>query len=261
MRPEGRTVPIRSGAVAFRVLAAGHGAPLVYFHSIHEREGWSPFLERLANRYAVHAPLHPGVGGSTGVETLEDVFDLTLAYEELLDALGIDAAHLVGHFFGGMAAAELAALFPERARRLVLVSPLGLWRDDAPSEDLLILPADELPAVLWRDPGSEAAHRWAAPPESDEEKEAALIDSIARRSAIAKFIWPIPDKGLRKRLHRVQAPTLLLWGDADRANPVVYAEEWQRRIKGAALKLLPGGHMLIHESPDATARLVEEFLS
>lgn len=261
MRPEGRTVPIRSGAVAFRVLAAGRGGPLVYFHSIHEREGWSPFLERLANRYAVHAPLHPGVGGSTGVETLEDVFDLTLAYEELLDALGIDAAHLVGHFFGGMAAAELAALFPERARRLVLVSPLGLWRDDAPSEDLLILPADELPAVLWSDPGSEAAQRWAAPPESDEEKEAALIDSIARRSAIAKFVWPIPDKGLRKRLHRIQAPTLLLWGDADRANPVVYAEEWQRRIKGAAMKLLPGGHMLIHESPDATARLVEEFLS
>ncbi|MGH7326253.1 MAG: alpha/beta fold hydrolase, partial [Candidatus Rokuibacteriota bacterium] len=170
-------------------------------------------------------------------------------------------AHLVGHFFGGMAAAELAALFPERARRLVLVSPLGLWRDDAPSEDLLILPADELPAVLWSDPGSEAAQRWAAPPESDEEKEAALIDSIARRSAIAKFVWPIPDKGLRKRLHRIQAPTLLLWGDADRANPVVYAEEWQRRIKGAAMKLLPGGHMLIHESPDATARLVEEFLS
>ncbi|MGH7419672.1 MAG: alpha/beta fold hydrolase [Candidatus Rokuibacteriota bacterium] len=261
MRPEGRTVPIRSGAVAFRVLVAGRGAPLIYFHSIHEREGWSPFLERLANRYAVHAPLHPGVGGSTGVETLEDVFDLTLAYEELLDALGIDAAHLVGHFFGGMAAAELAALFPERARRLVLVSPLGLWRDDAPSEDLLILPADELPAVLWSDPGSEAAQRWAAPPESDEEKEAALIDSIARRSAIAKFVWPIPDKGLRKRLHRIQAPTLLLWGDADRANPVVYAEEWQRRIKGAAMKLLPGGHMLIHESPDATARLVEEFLS
>ena len=56
------------------------------------------------------------------------------------------------------------------------------------------------------------------------------------------------------------APTLILWGDADRANPVIYAEEWQRRIKGAAVKLLPGGHMLIHETPDVAARAVEAFL-
>jgi pimeloyl-ACP methyl ester carboxylesterase len=261
MMPEARTVPIRSGAVTFRVLSAGRGAPLVYFHSIHERDGWSPFLEHLARRYAVHAPLHPGVGGSTGLEALDDVLDLTLAYEELLDALGLEAAHLVGHFFGGMAAAELASIFPARARRLVLISPLGLWRDDAPSADLLILPADDLPAILWRDPQAEAARHWATPPASDEEKEAALIDSIARRSAMAKFIWPIPDKGLRKRLPRITAPTLLLWGDVDRANPVVYAEEWQRRIKGSAVKLLPGGHMLIHESPEATARVMEEFLT
>ena len=77
---------------------------------------------------------------------------------------------------------------------------------------------------------------------------------------MAKFVWPIPDKGLTKRLHRVAAPTLLLWGEADRANPVVYAEEWQRRVKGAALRLLPGGHMLVHEAPDASAAAVREFL-
>jgi pimeloyl-ACP methyl ester carboxylesterase len=260
MRPEARTVSIRGGAVTFRVLSAGHGTPVIYFHSIHDREGWLPFLEQLARRYAVHAPLHPGVGASTGLETLDDVLDLTLAYEELLGVLGVDSAHLVGHFFGGMAAAELASVFPARVRRLVLVSPLGLWRDDAPSADLLILPAEELPAALWSNPHSEAALRWAAPPASDQEKEAAAIDSITRRSAIAKFIWPIPDRGLRKRLHRITAPTLLLWGEADRANPVIYAEEWQRRIKGAAVKLLPGGHMLLHESPEATARVVEEFL-
>jgi pimeloyl-ACP methyl ester carboxylesterase len=259
--PTTRIVPIRDGAVAFEVVSAGQGASLVYFHSIHERGGWSPFLDRLAGRFAVHAPLHPGVGGSRGVEALEDIFDLTLAYEELLDALGIGAAHLVGHFFGGMAAAELAAVFPERVGRLVLVSPLGLWRDDAPSADLLILPAEDLPAVLWTDPQSDVARRWAALPEADEEKDATLIESVARRAAIAKFIWPIPDKGLRKRLHRIEAPTLLLWGEADRANPVVYAELWQRRITGAALTLLPGGHMLIHESPDATARRLEEFLT
>jgi pimeloyl-ACP methyl ester carboxylesterase len=253
-------VEIRGGAVTFRVLAGGQGAPLVYFHSVHERDAWSPFLECLARRYTVHAPMHPGVGGSAGVESLDDVLDLTLAYDELLGALHLESAHLVGHFFGGMMAAELAAVFPARARRLALVSPLGLWRDDAPVEDVLVLPHDELAAVLWKDGASPAARRWRELPENDTENVAAQVESIARRAAMARFVWPIPDKGIGKRLHRVAAPTLVLWGDADRANPVVYAEEWQRRIKGSALQVLPGGHMLIHESPEAAAAAVAEFL-
>lgn len=254
-----RVVEIREGAVAFRVLSAGSGEPLVYFHSFHERGGWSPFLDRLATRFAVRAPLHPGAAGSTGVESLDDVFDLTLAYDELLRRLGVEAAHLVGHFFGGMVAAELAAVFPERARRLVLISPLGLWRDDAPSADLAILPPDDLPAALWSDPESEVAQRWATLPEGEAENVAAQIESVQRRASMAKFVWPIPDKGLGKRLHRIAAPTLILWGEADRANPLVYAAEWQRRIKGAALKVVPGGHHALHEGP-AVAAVVEEFL-
>jgi pimeloyl-ACP methyl ester carboxylesterase len=256
-----RVFQLRGGALSFQVLAAGRGVPLVYFHSLHEPGPWPAVLDRLAEHCAVTAPQHPGVGGSRGVETLDDVLDLTLAYEELLDALGIARAHLVGHFFGGMVAAELAALFPDRVDRLVLVAPLGLWRDDAPSADILILPPDELSRLLWRDPTSEAAQQWAAQPVDETQKVAAQIESIARRAAIAKFIWPIPDKGLRKRLHRIEAPTLLLWGDADQVNPVSYADEWQRRIKGAAVKLLPGGHMLVHESPDAAATAMKEFLT
>jgi pimeloyl-ACP methyl ester carboxylesterase len=260
--PRERTVALRDGAVAFRVLTAGRGAPLVYFHSFHERGGgWSPFLDRLAERFTVLAPLHPGVQGSTGVESLDDLLDLTLAYDELLGALDVPSAHLVGHFFGGMMAAEVAAVFPARASRLVLVSPLGLWRDDAPPADVAILPAEELEPVLWRDPQSDVARRWIDLPASEEDNVAAQIESIQRRAAMSKFVWPIPDKGIRKRLHRIAAPTLVLWGDADRANPVVYAEEWQRRIKGAAVRLLPGGHMAIHEAPEAAARAIEEFVA
>ncbi len=255
-----RQVAIREGAVTFRVLRAGQGVPLVYFHSIHERGGWSPFLDRLAERHAVHAPFHPGVQGSTGVETLDDVLDLALVYDELLQALGLERAHLVGHFFGAMVAAELAALFPHRARRLVLVSPLGLWLDSAPSADVLITPAEDLPSLLWSDLQGEAARRWATLPELDAENVAAQIESIQRRAAIARFVWPIPDKGIRKRLHRIVAPTLLLWGTGDRVNPVVYGEAWQRRIEGATLSVVPGGHMLLHEAPDASAALVERFL-
>jgi pimeloyl-ACP methyl ester carboxylesterase len=257
--PDERRVEIRGGAVTFKVLAAGRGAPLVYFHSYYERSAWSPFLDLLARSFSVYAPAHPGVAGSTGIETLDDLLDLTLAYDELFGALGIEQAHLVGHAFGGMAAAEIAAIFPARAKSLTLVSPLGLWRDDAQPADILILPADELASVLWRDPASRVALDWAVGSGGDPDDIAAQVESLQRRSSMAKFVWPIPDKGIERRLHRVAAPTLLVWGDEDRANPVIYAEQWQRRVKGAALRLLPGGHMILHEAPEAAARVVMEF--
>ncbi len=257
----GERIALRDGALTFRVLSGGRGAPLVYFHSFHEREPWSPFLERLAERFTVYAPVHPGAPGSTGVETLDDVHDLTLAYDELLDALGLDRPHLVGHFFGGMVAAELGAVFPRRVGKLVLVSPLGLWLDGAPSADLLILPVEELLATMWRDPASEAAQRWVTSPDADPDNVPALAESLERRSAMAKFVWPIPDKGLVKRLHRIASPTLLVWGADDRANPIVYADEWRRHVKPATTRIVPGGHMVIHESPDVAARTVTEFLS
>jgi pimeloyl-ACP methyl ester carboxylesterase len=259
--PEARIVTLRDGAVSLRVLSAGRGARLVYFHSFHEVEPWSPCLDRLAERLTVHAPLHPGAPGSSGIESIDDIHDLTLVYDELLDALGLDKPHLLGHGFGGMVAAELAAVFPRRVGRVALVSPLGLWLDATPSADLLILPVEDLLETMWADPTSDVARAWAASPDADPENVPGIAGSLQRRAAMAKMIWPIPDKGLGKRLHRIAAPTLLLWGDADRANPLVYAEEWQRRVKGAAVRLVPGGHMVLHESPDAAAAALLEFLA
>src|SRR3989442_935288 len=239
--PDDRRVETRGGAVTFRVLAAGRGAPLVYFHSYYERSAWSPFLDLLARSFSVYAPCHPGVPGSTGIETLDDLLDLTLAYDELLGALSLERAHLVGHSFGGMAAAEIAAVFPGRARSLTLVSPLGLWRDDAPSADILILPADELAAVLWRDPASGVAREWAAA-SGDQEDIAAQVESLQRRSSMAKFVWPIPDKGLHRRLPRIAATkggrATFVQGDVSRWDDV------DRGIAASVRELGPLGIMV-----------------
>ena len=98
-------------------------------------------------------------------------------------------------------------------------------------------------------------------PESEEDNITAQIEQIQRLSAMGKFVWPIPDKGLRKRLHRLAAPVLILWGSADRVNPPAYSEEFARYIEGATVRELPGGHMVHLESPDAVARIITEFFS
>ena len=261
MRPRERTVALRGGALKFRVLSAGRGPALVYLHSFHDRHGWPPLLERLAERFTVHAPFHPGVLGSEGVEHLDDVVDLGLAYDELLDGLGLDAPLMAGHFFGAMMAAEVAALCPGRVRKLCLLSPLGLWLDGKPVADVIVLPPAQLDSLLWSDPQSEAAQSWRALPEGEEERDAAQIEQIQRLASMGKFVWPIPDKGLGKRLHRVAAPTLILWGDDDRVNPDAYGEEFARRIRGARLERFAGGHMLHLESMRAVAAAMTEFFT
>ena len=117
--------------------------------------------------------------------------------------------------------------------RLVLIDALGLWRDDAPIPNWMLLTHADLAGHVFRDADGEAARRMFAPPEDPEARVMARVGLQWAMGATGKFLWPIPDKGLKKRIHRVQAPTLVVWGKEDRIVPPVYAEEFARRIAGA----------------------------
>jgi len=76
-----------------------------------------------------------------------------------------------------------------------------------------------------------------------------------------KFIWPIPDKGLKKRIHRVKAPTLLVWGREDRLVPPVYADEFTRRIPGARVQMIDNaGHAPHLEQTTPVVGVLRDFL-
>ena len=118
---------VKAGKFTAHVAKAGAGDPLVYLHGAFGYRGWPEFLDLLSERFTVYAPLHPGFGETNGVESIDDLLDLTLYHVDLLDALELERPHLVGQFFGGMIAAETAALHPHRVDKLVLASPAGLW--------------------------------------------------------------------------------------------------------------------------------------
>jgi pimeloyl-ACP methyl ester carboxylesterase len=90
-------------------------------------------------------------------------------------------------------------------------------------------------------------------------------DSIIRITwalgCTGKFIWPIPDKGLRKRAHRIAAPTLLIWGKQDGLTKPIYAEEFKALIPNAKIEMVDkAAHMTPLEQPAVVAKLLRDFL-
>jgi len=255
-----RTLPVWQDRVRIRVASKGSGPALVFFHGPWGL-AWDPFLDALADHFTVYAPEHPGTSPDSAddIYALDGLWDLVLCYDELFDALGLESALLVGHSFGAMAACELAAAYPRRVGRLALISPLGFWCDAEPVVNWMMLNPDDLPALLFRDPNGDAARRMFGAP--GDEDTAARVRVIWAMGATGKFIWPIPDKGLKKRIHRVTAPTLVVWGTNDRIAPPVYADEFVRRIRGARARTVDGcGHAPQLEQAATVARLVREFL-
>src|SRR5262249_55471018 len=156
-----------------------------------------------------------------------------LYYYELLDGLGLEAPSVVGYSFGGMVAAELAATNPGRVGKLVLIDPVGLWRDDAPVRNWMLLAPEELPRANFYDPEGPIARKVLALSDDPDERVEAQVAFTWSLACTGKFVWPIPDKGLKKRLHRIAAPTLVVWGEQDLLVPPVYAEEFASRIPDA----------------------------
>ena len=89
----------------------------------------------------------------------------------------------------------------------------------------------------------------------------ANLDRTRTLAAAGKFIWPIPDKGLAKRAHRITMPTLLIWGDSDGIVPPAYGNAFQELLPDASLKIMKNcGHLPQLECSDEFLSLVSSFL-
>ncbi len=245
-----------------RVREGGSGAPVVFLHSAGGLLRDNPFLDQLAQRYSVFAPEWPGYGESTGEELLEDMLDFALHGWDLVDALGLRQPHLVGHSMGGMIAAEMACLAPRDLGKLVLVGAAGLWMDEHPIPDLFAMLPHQIADVLFTDPQKGQALLTGGADLSDMEALKDFYVASQRRLAMAgKILFPIPNRRLAKRLYRLTAETLVLWGAADRLIVPAYAERWKSLIPSARVQTIDGaGHMLPYEQPEAFVRTVGGFL-
>ena len=240
-----------------QMLVAGHGPDLVFLHGAGAGGRWLEFQSRLATRFSVRAPSHPGHAGSPAAEWIEHISDLAFHYLDLLDELGLDRVHLVGASFGGWIAAELAVMASHRLASLVLIDPVGIKVDGWIYPFLFGMDIPEIVATVFHDPMAALA---LAPPDQSVET---LALQYRQGAALARVSWNpyLYDPLLRRRLGRIAAPTLLVWGAHDRLAALSpCSETWVKAIPGASLRVFSGsGHVPHLEEPAAVAEAVIEF--
>lgn len=244
--------------VDLELIERGQGRPLVFLHAGEGLWPHRPWLELLAKRYRVIAPSHPGYGASPLPDWLGSVEDLAYLYLDLADALGLEDAILVGSCLGGWIAAEMMVRSTQRFSRLVLVDPIGIkvrGRDDRDIADMHAMPRADYLKMAWAEPAKGDVDFTQMP-------EAELAAVVRGREAFALYGWRpyMHNPRLRRWLHRIDRPTLLLWGAEDRIVTPAYGEGWVREIAGAKLAVIPNaGHFPHWEQPDAFVRQLSAF--
>jgi pimeloyl-ACP methyl ester carboxylesterase len=249
------------------MMHSGDGPPFVYLHSsLGESFAWLPFYQGWAKQFTVYVPTHPGFGKSGGFDEIDTIEDMAFHYLELFDALGLEQVVLGGVSLGGWIAAEFAVRWPERVKKLWLSGTPGLWVDEQPLPDLFRYMdprpgnREQMRRLLFADPEGYMA-KLVIVDQPDEER---LLTAYQSMTVLARLVWERPySLRLASRLHRVQCPVLLLWGDTDRLVPPAYGEAYKKHLPQAEMKLIPGcGHLAMFEKErefvDAVARFARE---
>jgi pimeloyl-ACP methyl ester carboxylesterase len=242
------------------IMHGGEGPPFVYLHStLGESARWLPYCQSWAKQFTVYAPTHPGFGKSGGFEHIDTIEDMAFHYVELFDALGLEEVILGGVSLGGWIAAEFAVHWPERVKKLWLSGAPGLWVEEEPLPDLFrnMVHPDRLRELLFHDPNGYMANLIMSD-NPDDERRMTAYQSL---TVLARLVWDRPyDPKLAARLHRIQCPTLLLWGAHDRLVPPAYGRAYHKYLPHADMKLIADcGHLVMFEKEAEFVAAVSAF--
>ena len=244
-------------APAAAVLESGAGPAVLLLHGWGAtKELMSPLAERLAG-YRVVVPDLPGFGATDAPPQAWGPDEYATWVLALLDRLGIERAHVVGHSNGGRVAIALAAAHPQRVGRLVLTDSAGIRPRHGLRHHLRVRTFKLLRAASswgWLPAGvrREAEHRASRRGSADYRSASGTL-----RSSMVRLV----NSDMRPQLGRLSASTLIIWGEQDQETPLRDARIMEALIPDAGLVVFEGaGHFAYAEQPDRFCRIVDVFL-
>jgi len=247
---------VKVAGCAVNMMRGGKGPPLLFLHGAGGAPLWLPFMASLSEHYDVIVPDHPGFGRSDTPDWLDQLSDLAYFYLDFIEALGLRDVHLMGHSLGGWIAAELSVRNTQRLRTLTLVCAAGVHVNGVPKGDIFVWSQEERVRNLFVD--QRFADQRLSQPVTEEQGDIAIKNEL--RTADLAWQPRFHDPQLRKWLHRIDVPTLIVWGDGDKIFPKPYGEAYHRLIKGSRLEVFPAcGHIPQVEKADAFVDLFRRF--
>ncbi len=252
---EETTIAVRDCNVFLR--RGGTGDPMLFLHGASGVPGWIPAFGTLSESFDLHVPDHPSYGRSDEPEWLDDMSDLAMFYLDFLEERGLENVHLVGNSLGGWLAMEIAVRNATRLRSLTLVGAAGIRIKGKPIADIFMMDPDDLARELFVD--QSFAERIIGAELSEEETDIRLRNRVST----ARLGWQprLFNPSLRKWLHRITVPALVVWGEADRIVDVAYAEEFGRLLPDSEVTVIDGaGHLPHVEKPEPFVSALAGFI-
>ncbi len=250
--------PLVVNGLKIEIIEGGEGRPLLFLHPGNGLDPKAPVLDLLAARARLIAPSHPGFGQSDLAPTMTTVEDLSYFYLDLMDALDLAGAIVVGVGFGAWIAAAIAIKSTARMSHLVLANPVGIRVGDRETRDMVDIFAmqdGDLAKLAYFDPKQGERDYKSLP--------TAAVATVARnRESLARFAWQpfMHDPKLKSRLHRIRIPTLVLAGTHDRVMSEGYGRAFCAAIPGARFEPIDkAGHFPHIEQPQVFADRVFAF--
>ena len=258
---------------------AGSGPPVVLIHGmVNSSRHWESVALRLADAYTVIAPDLIGHGDSATPRGDYSLGAHAASIRDLLTAIGIEKATIVGHSLGGGVAMQFFYQFPQRTERLVLVSSGGLGHEVSPLLRGAALPgATPLLALATR------PRVLAALLHTSERLQRRGSGKAVYLRAIARALQPLKEPGARQaflqtlrsvidvrgqrvsardRLYLLSAmPTLIVWGGRDHTIPLSHGRQTHEAVPGSRFEILPRAAHFPHlEDPEGLAAVLRDFL-
>jgi pimeloyl-ACP methyl ester carboxylesterase len=271
-------IELHGRRVIYRV--AGSGPPVVLIHGmLNSSSHWRSVALSLADQYTVIAPDLIGHGDSAAPRGDYSLGAHAASIRDLLAAIGVDRATIVGHSLGGGVAMQFFYQFPQRVERLVLISSGGLGREVTPSLRSAALPGVSPALALTIRPrlvgglalaGARLRERGVGAGVYLQAAARALrpLQSADARQAFLQTLRAVIDvHGQRvsatDRLYLLESlPTMIVWGERDNTIPLAHGRAAHEAIPHSTFRTLAGvAHFPHLEDPDGLSELLREFLA